>query len=330
MQKIAIFLILSVQCNIIICSQNTTNVDTNYIGYYSNKMGIYSYISNKINNLLYTNVEVKYSLSYYPNSWGTFGIGAYYKWIDLSASFSSFGRKDPDIYGYTSRFDVQSHFYLRTYIIGSFLQFYKSFFSNSNIITYENKNVYLRPDISMTHIGGNIFRILKPDKFSPKAVFSQSEIQKKSVGSWVVGTKFTVFAISADSSFSSSLLDNFFLQDYRLLGFSCLLAGIKGGYMYNLKRKYWTFNFSIIFGFGSQFQLKRLVYKPDRTFAHTTTGFIQNVRLAACYSKNKMYFIFAAISDNHHYPLSKFVRIEHTFGRIDLILGYRLYDNSKK
>lgn len=305
-------------------------IDTNYINFFPYEGTVYSYLINKNNNLKYTNIERNYSIYYYPNSWGSFGIGGSYKWLDLSLGLLSYGIKDEKIYGKTSRIDIQSHLYPRNYIIDGFFQYYNSFYSNSYIVTKDKNDIYVRSDISMAQAGGNLLRILKPDKFSPKAVFSQSEIQKKSVGTWVVGSKITVFAISSDSAFTPNSLDTIFTKDFKLLSFSSIMAGIQGGYMYNWKKKHWLINISAIFGLGSQFQQKTLASQPNRSYPHATTGIITNIRLAVSYSKNRTYFIFSAITDNCQYPLNNYIRIDHIFGRIDIVYGYRLFNNSKK
>ncbi len=316
---------ISVLLLVVVVETFASNTDTNYIGHYPYKGTLYSYIISKNQQLEYQNSEKNYRLNYLPNTWGSFGFGANYDWFDLSLSLASFGKRDESVYGNTTRVDIQSHLYPKHYLIDLFFQSYKSFYSESYYVTNDNQKVYLRPDIELKQLGGSMFRIVKSDKFSPKAAFSASEIQKKSTGTWVFGGKFNIFLLSTDSSFTSTLLDTIFKNDFRFKSFNTLMIGVQGGYLYNLKVKNWIFHFSLITGLANQFQNKELTSQPDKYYAHSTTGFTINVRLAATYSKNRFYFIFAAISDDYKYPLSNQILLSHQFGRIDIMFGYRLF-----
>lgn len=107
------------------------------------------------------------------------------------------------------------------------------------------------------------------------------------------------------------------------------MIGIQGGYLHNFKVKNWILHISIMTGLANQLQNKKLTSQPDRYFAHTTTGVTINLRFAATYSKNRYYFVFAAISDDYKYPLSNQILLSHQFGRIDIMFGYRLFHENK-
>ena len=300
-------------------------IDTNYINFYPYEGGVYSYISNKNNQLSYKNTQKNYSLNYFPNTYGYFGLGAYYNWFDLSFNLFSYGKRDENIYGTTNRIDIQSHFYPRKYVIDLFFQFYNSFYSNNYPLTNNDNKAYLRPDIKMFHTGINLFTIKKYDKFSIKSAFSQSEIQKKSVGTFIYGTKLNFFGIETDSSFSSSLLDSIFPEDFRLISFNSLLLGICGGYMHNFVIKSWILHITAIAGLANQFQQKQLTNNIGKYYVHSTTGIILNVRIAASYCKDRYYLIISGINDNCQYSLSNNIKLEHLFGRVDITFGYRLF-----
>ncbi|MCX7862338.1 MAG: DUF4421 domain-containing protein [Bacteroidales bacterium] len=303
----------------------STPIDTNFIAFYPYQGTFYSYWINKNNRIEYFNKEKNYRLQYIPNSWGSWGIGATYRWIDLSVGIASYGKKDESLFGKTNKIDIQSHLYPRNYLIDLFFQYYQGFYSESHYITNDSNTVYIRPDVAMAQIGGSLFRVLKPDKFSAKSVFSASEIQKKSAGTWVLGGKFNVFFLGADSSLTSKLLDSIFKSDFRITKFNTLLVGLQGGYLYNWKRKNWILHFGFIFGLATQLQYKEIISMPGKLYPHSTTGGAVNVRLAATYSKNRFFFILAGITDFYQYPLNNYISLEHMFGRVDIIGGYRLF-----
>ncbi len=309
---------------------HSQTTDTTYIQPYPFKGTIYSYLTNKNAQISYINAEKKYSLNYYPNTWGSFGIGASYQWIDLSLGLFNYGIRNESEYGKTSRLDLQSHFYIKQYILDAFLQAYQSFYSNSIYVTNENQPVYLRPDITFFHLGTNILRIFKHDKFSIKAAFSPSTEQKKSIGTFVIGGKFNIFSVSSDSVLNSSMTNTIFPSDFQLLSFSSLLIGVQFGYMYNYRYKNWLFHFTFIAGLATQLQQKQISSTPNRYYPHSTTGIIGNGRLSIMYNKERFYLILSAIADNCQYPLNKSIRLEHNFGRADITFGYRTFKKTHK
>jgi hypothetical protein len=301
------------------------NVDTNYIAQHPFKGNIYYYITTKNNELSFQNTITKYTLTYSPNSWGSQGVGFSYQWFDISVGLISYGKRDEKLYGKTTRFDFQSHLYLRKYIIDIFIQNYNGFYSTSGIVTPSKTQIYKRNDISMTQIGGNLIYLFNYSRFSTKAAYSQSEIQRKRVGTWALGSKINIIGIDCDSSFTSPLLDSIFKPDYRFNKFTALQVGVLGGYLQNWVYKNWTFSGTFLFGFANQIHFKQLASDVNKTFAHSTTGFINNFRLGVGYSKNSFYFLLSGVTDNCSYPFDNEHKLNHSFGRVDVTLGYRIF-----
>ncbi len=302
------------------------NIDTNYIAIPPYKGKVYFYSTTKNNQLSFQNTLNKYTLTYYPNSWGSMGVGFTYKALDLSIGLIPYGKREESVYGKVSRIDIQSHIYVRKFIIDAFLQSYSGLYSTSGIVTSNSYKVYKRNDISISQIGGNGIYIFNHNRFSAKAAYSQSEIQKKRIGTWALGIKLNIFSVNGDSSFTSSKLDSLFKPDYRFIKFSVLQTGFLGGYLQNWLYKNWTFSITVLAGLGEQMQYKQLISDVNKTYAHATMGIIENIRISAGYSKNNFYFLLAIISDNCSYPFDNNHLLNHGFGRIDCILGYRIFN----
>lgn len=299
--------------------------DTSYISKLPYNGTIYSYLNRKINSVDYSNSNTRYTLSYSPNIWGSFGIGGSYKWMDLSVGLFSYGKLDENQYGKTQRIDIQSHIYLRKYITDLFLQNYIGFYSTNKEVIKPNSKAFIRSDIGLTQAGLNFVRIINYNQYSTKAAYSLTEIQKKKAGSWAVGAKFNIFNINSDSSLLSPNIDSLYQNDFKIKQFTSVLMGVFGGYMQNWLYKKWVFNATIMAGLANQLQYKELSSEIGKLYPHSTTGAILNVRFGAGYNNNRSYFYIYAISDNCNYPLSAKYILKHTFGRIDICYGYRLF-----
>lgn len=304
-----------------------SQTDTNFIQQQPYNGTIYSYLNNKNNTIEYFNKTANYTLTYNPNSWGSFGIGASYKWVDVSLGLLSFGKLDENKYGTTIRTDFQFHLYPRKYIIDLFLQNYKGFYSINKEVLQPNQKALIRSDIGMNHIGLNFIRIINDKQYSTKAAYSLSEIQKRKAGTWAFGAKFNVFNVYSDSTLLNPSIDSLYQNDYKIKQFTSLLIGFLGGYLQNWVYKNWVFNITLMVGLANQLQYKELSSQLNKFYPHSTTGIILNVRLGAGYNHKRSFFYFYGITDNCNYPLSVNYFIKHSFGRIDFCYGYRLFKN---
>lgn len=310
---------------LLIHASTIAQVDTSFVAKLPYKGTIYSYINSKSNSISYASNSSNFALMYAPNSWGSIGIGGSYKWLDLSIGLLSYGKLNENQYGTTHRIDLQSHIYSRKYITDLFLQNYIGFYSTNKEVVATGEKAYIRKDIGMTHIGLNFLRIIDYKHYSTKAAFSSTEIQKKKAGTWAVGAKFNTFNIFSDSSLLSPKIDSLYQHDFKLKQFTSLLIGFMGGYMQNWLYKNWVFNATIMAGLANQLQYKELSYEFGKFYPHSTTGIIINARLGAGYNNDRSFFYFYIISDNCTYPLSGKYNLKHTFGRVDLCYGYRLF-----
>lgn len=302
-----------------------SQTDTNYIQEQPYKGTIYSYLNSKNNTIIYSSIKNNFSLAYKPNSWGNFGIGGSFKWMDLSVGLFSYGKLNESKYGTTQRIDLQTHIYPRKFIIDLFLQNYIGFYSVNKEVIPPDEKALIKNDLGMNQLGLNFVRIINYKQYSTKAAYSQSEIQKKKAGTWAIGAKFNIFNVNSDSTLLNANIDSLYQSDYKLKQFTSFLIGILGGYMQNWLYKNWVFNATIMAGLANQLQYKELSSQYGKFYPHSTTGLIFNVRLGAGYNKHRSYFYFYIISDNCNYPLSSNYELKHIFGRIDLCYGFRLF-----
>lgn len=299
-------------------------IDSNYIGSFNKDFSFYFYLTNKANTIYYTNTKNKYQLIYQPNSWSIAGFGGSYKFIDISAAVLNIGKLDEKKYGYTQRLDLQSHLYLRKYILDIVFQTYTGLYSINQEIIPDKQYSYIREDLNFFNFGINFLRVINSNKFSIKAAYSFSEKQLKPTSTWIYGLRIGYFNLNGDSSFIPQKLNNYYTGDFNLIKFSSTQTGIIGGYMKNWLYKKWIFNTSILIGFINELQFKELKSKPGINYAHSTFGEIANIRLSAGYNTNNKYFYISSIFENCSYHLSQNYQINHLYGRIDIVYGFRL------
>lgn len=231
---------------VVSCFRNTTaqtevlgiepNSDsTNYIEDLSDALGLRVYAINKFNRFSVTDNDLMQTVYYSPNDNLNLGVGFTYKWFGLGLAFNfPFINNDNDIYGKTNRFDAQTSFFTRKFIIDFYLQVYRGFYI-SNPGDYkagwtEADGYPIRPDIASTSFAGSFTWIVNQEKFSAKSTFTQTQLQKRSAGSLLVGGFFNALGIVGDSAIVPRELHKSFNEDLLFNSVSVGGIGVSVGY----------------------------------------------------------------------------------------------------
>lgn len=197
-------LILVLKCLTGITQDSTVKVDTNYISDLSDKLAIRFYGVDKFSRFTIRDNALQKEIRYTPNNRVNIGIGVNYKWFGLGLAFNfPFINNDDKVYGKTDRLDAQTNIFTRRLLIDLYLQYYKGFYIEnpaSYIPNWQSANGYpLRPDIVTTTLGGSCIYVFNHRKYSAKAAFVQTDLQKKSAGSFLLGGFFSILGVSGDS-----------------------------------------------------------------------------------------------------------------------------------
>lgn len=195
--------------------------DTAYIEQNHDKMILRTYLSRK-----YTNLDLGEPQGLYePNSGLNFGVGVTFQKFTLNIgvplSFLNPDRKE-DWPGFL---DLQSHAYPQNWIIDLFGQFYNGYFIRDFKSSGED---YLRKDLRVVKLGASASYLFNGEKLSFEAAFHQSEIQKKSAISPMVGFEVYRSRISGDSLVvpgGNEILGNFNSADFWQIGPNVGFAG---------------------------------------------------------------------------------------------------------
>ncbi len=218
-----------------------TQPDSIYIVSFTENLTTRLYSSVKYTSFRIVDNEEHQSLSYLTNRNFILGIGATYSWFSLNIGLNfPFVNKDNDVYGSTKYLDLQTHMHFRKFNADLYLQSYNGYYlaNSGNMIKDwpQTGTFQSRPDIKTINIGYNFQYILNNRKFSLRAIYYQNEWQKKSAGSWILGTNFFYCINRSDSA--SLIPENLANPDF-LYGASykrqdVLNVGINGGYYYTL------------------------------------------------------------------------------------------------
>lgn len=213
--KAIIFILFFLSISIV----RAQKADSAYVTAYHKKMWVTGYVSTSTLQLNSDNT------AFVPNSPINAGVGLGIRntMINFLLGHSIIPLKGSD-YGKTKSTDLQIHNYGRHYVIDLYYQKYKGFY------TEDKKIINLFPDLSVQQIGAEGTYIFNGNKFSAKAAFEQSEKQKASVGSFLLGGGAYWHRVV-------QILDNE-INDRK--PFNNLQLGVNGGYAYSwVVDKHW-------------------------------------------------------------------------------------------
>jgi len=251
-------LLLLISFNIIsskdLCAEDTTNwfyvdIDTNYLQDLSHRLTIRLYTSEKFSAFSIMDFNIDEKLQYNPNRSLILGAGFSYGilTINIGVNFAGINNKDVDIHGKTRYLDLQTHLYTRKFVIDLYFQQYQGFYLQNSydmITDWPSADVYqIRDDIKVHGYGANVQYIFNNKKFSYRAPYTQSDWQKKSAGSFLVGAESYFVVSKGDSSLiPENIKHSFFWQGIRFDHSKNFYIGINGGYAHTfvIKQKFFT------------------------------------------------------------------------------------------
>lgn len=282
----------------------TSNIDTVYIKDLSHKLSIRVLSVSKFTNFDVKDNNVDSLISYSPNRNINLGFGVNYKWFGLWFAFKfPFINKDDAKYGETKRFDAQTTIFLRKLAIDFYLSTYKGFYienPESYLPEWDDSMPYpQRPDISTTKIGGSCTYAFKYRKYSTKAAFIQTEQQRKSAGSFLLGGFFSYFGIEGDSSFVPYQLDDIYDPALLFNNVKVFGGGVTFGYSHTfvLWKKFYI-SFSLVPGVSIQgYQIAYEDGQETKKGSFVAGRFLARVGLG--YNSEKSYAGLTASSDSY-------------------------------
>ena len=231
-----------------------------------------------------------------PNGVISLGVGFNFKGfgLGLGIGIPSSSRSN-DKYGKTQRFDFQAGIFSKRVGGDAYLQVYKGYY-NANPGDFMNwdENYYPQlPDMQTVSLGVSVFYIFNNKKFSYKAAFVRTQVQKKSAGSITAGLFATYDDVSTDKGFLPSEFPDSVGYDFDLTAYRYFATGLNVGYMYTwVISKSFFLNLAGIPGFGyKDIRIKN----SSGEFSHDKDPHAQlMLRGALGFESNKVYAGFTA------------------------------------
>jgi hypothetical protein len=269
-------------------------VDSSYITTFPEALTVKVFMNNKFLYLEIENTTGDYSLNYEPNGNQTIGVGINYKWIGISIDYKILNRESNERYGETSYLDLQTTIIQRKGVFDLYLQKYQGFYlenSAAMLVGWDDPEAYqLRPDMRVFSTGVNYTHVFNPQHFSYIASFSQTEVQRRSAGSIILGTTVSYQRVNADSAFVPENLvypDAFGTSTYDdLKGFS---TSARFGYAHTLVALH-RFFVSVSLDLGMNYNYTR-IYTADGSDSHggLKANVSNTIRLATGYNDTKWF-----------------------------------------
>ena len=194
--------------------------DTSYVDFATKNWSLRAFANIKDHSFQLKNSMSK--INYTPNNRFGVGVGIAYFPVVLDIGFNvKAGQNEP-----TDRFDLQAKVLLGANYLGLVVQDYKGF----NVRSSDMENSLFREDIRSSTINLTYAYVFNSNRVSIGAVFSGSQIQKKNVGSFLLGGFMIYHRMNADSSIIPSNQQKLFGELSGLSSSNSIGGGIVGGY----------------------------------------------------------------------------------------------------
>tara|TARA_A100001234_G_scaffold220889_1_gene234980 strand:- start:688 stop:1698 length:1011 start_codon:yes stop_codon:yes gene_type:complete len=306
-------------------NSHAQRVNSRYIKRFPYSITVKSFIGTKPNEFKLEDNLTSGTLNYKVAAAPRLGAGISYKWFSVSSSLFKLSEPNENQKGITNQFDLQWNFYLRFFSIDLRMQRHEGYYlENSKTIKNwdEIKNgLYQRSDLITSSLGGNIRYNLNYKKYSPRAIFSQTERQLKSAGSLSYGFRWNILNMESDSSIIPANLNSTFVE-FKLdrLYFSDFGYGF--GYGYTFVRDQWFFNIGFM-GFIVHQNVKFIENGTLQKQISLQVNF--QSRTALGYSNDKIYIGFNAVSDQMYSNWKNTKNIIYSFSKIRVIFAKRIH-----
>ena len=311
-----------------------TAFDSTYVKSTSNFLSTYTYLTSSANKFEIKDISSGRSLKYAPNTGVSMGFGFSYKWLGLAFSF---GLKNNEIEkkGKSESFNLSTTIFGRKNIIDAKLQLYSGFYIENPWIYdtswVDTLNFPQRSDLLTNFASFSWVYVFNNKRFSYKAAFTQSEIQRKSAGSFLLGTFASYDIISADSSVLPVTARNNFVDNANFEMSDNLNITIGAGYVYSfIFAKHFYLTMSLMQGLGVQW-IFMAYQNEDYDEIRTALSNNTQIRLGLGYNSLRDYFGLTAFTDIS--PLksrNNKTQINFSSHYVKLFYGHRFDFNLKK
>lgn len=267
------------------------------------------------------------SVKYEPINNTYLGLGLYMFNLGLELSFRlPSSEEDEEKYGETSAFDFQTNIYTKRWGADVAYQNYEGFYiknPDSKFLEWKSDEPFIqREDLEVINFQLNGFYMFNNDKFSYRSSYMQADKQKKSAGSFLLGTTFGIFKFLADSSLVPGPEGAANSTEVHVQAGKFTTLGILPGYTYNFVVKDFYLNLSFSAGPAN-------IWTRSTTAEGTDTAVkirpVVGARVAVGYNSEKFFCGFSMVSQSVSYGLDN-IDVNGQTGNAKLFFGIRFLE----
>lgn len=177
-----------------------SKIDSTFIRSYYNDLIVRIYSADKGNNFMITDRSNDLSIRFRPNDYYKLGVGVNYKWFGLKIGANlPTSNANESVYGKSSSFGLQSYIVARRFMLDIVAMKSKNYYlqlsgKNAKDFVASGEEVYdVQSGLQSTNIGVNFIYVVNYKRFSYKAAFNQTDLQKRSAGSIIWGGGASLF-----------------------------------------------------------------------------------------------------------------------------------------
>lgn len=304
------------------------NIDTMCIENCSNLLNTRFVIAGRYNKFSIKDYGTKESLEYSINSNTNIGVGVSYKGIGIEFQVApKFLNGDNAVFGKSTQFSIATSANSRRFIYDFYLRFNQGFHTTkgtpiagdtTGALTY-----FYRPDITNTNLGGEFIYVFNNKRFSSSAPYNFTQRQKRSQGSTLLGTFFSLYDINADSVIFPDSLKERFKPEVQFKKATTLTSGISYGYTYTfILWKYCFINLYTLPGLSLQQYYSTNAYS-QQSKSSVSMGLTLQYRLSIGLNRPRYFFGFSAVGNNYTINNNKNSTLSYQFGSVRVYYGYR-------
>lgn len=298
------------------------NHDSAYIESYAQDLVIKLLAINKFNFFRINDKINDSSLRFRPDRKLNLGFGVSYKWFALDLAFN-FGIAEDSDFNNKKSFDFQGTIFGgKHYMSGGYQYYYGYQITDADGISSSDlPDDIIRHDIRTANVSLQYFFAYNYDKFSLKASFIQNEIQKQSAGSLLIGARFNLYTMDADSSIVPEIAKGNFEESVYLTNVFTSSVGINLGYMYTFV---WNKKYYLTLGLIPGVGINLGDYKTDYKFPLKTQFSLGTATMNAIgYNSRKFFGGIQVTGDVYGIRIDKKLGFTQSLGKFKFHVGYR-------
>ncbi|MDF2438125.1 MAG: hypothetical protein K0Q95_2501 [Bacteroidota bacterium] len=303
-------------------------VDTNYVVSFKDLLNVKLFAVVRTNSFTVSDRDSLSSIQYTINTKLNMGIGFTFKGVGFDIEYSPPGLNNDDAkYGKSSQFAVSTSANGRKFIYDVYYRQYNGFrttamynVANDTVFDYSK-----RADIRNYHAGFTLTYVFNNKRYSSAAPYSLSQKQRKSAGSFLLGTYAFLYGLTADSIIYPDSVFRSFRKELQFSAAASYTFGVSCGYTYTLvfgKKKNWFINIATLPGISYQ-QFYSVNAFDKSTFTNNTAAFSLQSRLSMGYNRKNYFIGVYWMGNNFVLGDDKQASIQYKYGTFKFYYGHR-------